>query len=119
MRRGPSSRGEAWACRVAHAGVHDVDDADLLRMITADAAAALGMAGEVGVLAAGARADLVALSPAAPDDPRDPVAVALDPATTVHRVVVGGEVLVAGGAPTALDHEDILARAREARARLC
>jgi 5-methylthioadenosine/S-adenosylhomocysteine deaminase len=112
-------RAEARACRVAHAGVHDVGDDDLLRMITADAAAVLGMAGEVGVLVPGARADLIALAPAAHDEARDPVALALDPATTVHRVVVGGEVLVSGGAPTRLDHEGILARAREARARLC
>jgi cytosine/adenosine deaminase-related metal-dependent hydrolase len=112
-------RAEARACRVAHAGVHEVGDDELLRMITCDAAAVLGMAGEVGVLAPGARADLVALAPAAHDDARDPTAVALDPATTVHRVIIGGEVLVADGTPTRLDHEGILARAREARGRLC
>jgi cytosine/adenosine deaminase-related metal-dependent hydrolase len=110
-------RGEARACRVAHAGVHDVDDGTLLRMITLDAAAALGLAGVVGSLARGRRADLLALAPAAHED--DPLAAALDPATTVRMVAVGGEVVVRDGHATRLDHDRIVAAAREARARLC
>ncbi len=111
-------RAEARACRVAHAGVHDVDDADLLDMITRGGAAALGMDGEVGSLVPGAHADLLVLAPAGPAGD-DPVAVALDAATTVRSVVVAGDVVVHEGHPTRLDHDEILARARDARARLC
>lgn len=111
-------RAEARACRVAHAGVHDVGDADLLDMITRGGAAALGMEGEVGALVPGAHADLLVLAPAGRGGD-DPVAVALDAATTVRSVVVGGEVVVHEGHPTRLDHDEILAGARDARARLC
>ncbi len=112
-------RAEARACRVAHAAVHDVGDRDLLRMITTEAARALGMGDEVGALAPGLRADLIALAPATHDDAVPPESVALDPATTVHMVAVEGRELVLGGTPTELDHEGILAGAREARGRLC
>ncbi len=111
-------RAEARACRVAHAGVHEVADDELLRMITVDAAAALGLAGELGSLAPGLRADLLVLAPAGPVGD-DPVGAALDPATTVRMAAVGGEVLVRDGHATRVDHDEILARARDARARLC
>lgn len=111
-------RGEARACRVAHAGIHEVGDAELLRMITLDAAAIIGMADEVGSLEPGKRADLVALAPAAEPGP-EPEAAALDPATTVRLVTIDGAEVVRDGRPTEIDGEAVLAAAREARSRLC
>lgn len=111
-------RAEARACRVAHAGVHEVADEDLLRMITIDAALAIGMEDRVGSLEPGKRADLLALAPAA-DPGDDPLAAALDPATTVRMVAIDGEVVVDHGRPLALDQDAVLARARQARERLC
>lgn len=63
-------------------------------------------------------ADLLVLAPTHPVGD-DPVAAALDAATTVRLSAVGGEVVVRDGHPTHVDHDEILARAREVRARLC
>ncbi len=49
-------RAEARACREAHARVSPLDDDALLRLITIDAARAIGMEGAVGSLAPGRRA---------------------------------------------------------------
>jgi cytosine/adenosine deaminase-related metal-dependent hydrolase len=111
-------RAEARACRVAHAGVYEVADEDLLRMITIDAAIALGMQDRVGSLETGKRADLLALAPAG-EVGDDPLAAVLDPATTVRLVAIDGEVVVDHGRPVGIDQDAVLARAREARDRLC
>jgi hypothetical protein len=50
------------------------------------------------------------------DDPRT---AALDAATSVRAVVVGGEVLLRDGAAVRVDRESVRARAAEARGRLC
>ena len=82
-RRGPAAG--------AHAGVHALDAAALLRLITRERRRALGMEDEVGGARPGARAPTC--SRCAPggggDDPED---LALDPRRTVEVVVVDGEV---------------------------
>ena len=89
---------------------------ELLRMATLGGAQALGLDGEVGSLAPGKRADLVALRPAKPV--RDPAAAAMAAGTSVDVVVASGEVVVSGGRALVADADGIDARAREARERL-
>jgi len=110
-------RAEARACRATHAGWLDLDAEATLRLITIDAARVIGLDAEVGRLAPGTRADLVALRPERPDD--DPWEAALDARTAVRAVVVDGEVLLRDGAPTRVDAAEVRTRAAEARGRLC
>jgi 5-methylthioadenosine/S-adenosylhomocysteine deaminase len=104
-------RAEARAC----AG-DDLSAADRLRLATLGGAEVLGVAGEVGGLAPGLRADLIGLRPAGPVG--EPHRAALDPTTRVRVVVGSGEVLVSRGRPLVADAEAIDARAAEARERL-
>jgi len=110
-------RAEARAARDLHAAALDLRAADLLRLATAGGAEALGMEGEVGALAPGLRADLVALA-----DPGGGGSVeerAMDPAATVRLVAVDGEILLRDGDPARADGGAIGRDAAEARARLC
>ena len=95
---------------------HGVPAAELLRLATRGGAEALGAEDEVGSLAPGLRADLVALRPAGPV--RDPAEAALDEATTVELVVSGGERLIDRGRRLAAGAGDLDTRAGEARRRL-
>jgi 5-methylthioadenosine/S-adenosylhomocysteine deaminase len=104
-------RAEARACAGG-----DLSAAEVLRLATLGGAEVLGLAGEVGGLAPGLRADLVALRPAGPVG--EPHRAALDPAARVRVVIASGEVLVSRGRPLAADAEAIDARAAEARERL-
>jgi 5-methylthioadenosine/S-adenosylhomocysteine deaminase len=108
-------RAEARACARVHGGAIAADE--LLRMATLGGAEVLGLADEVGTLAPGRRADLVALRPAAPAG-GDPAATALAEDTVVDLVVAAGEVLVRDGRPLLEAAGAIDARAREARQRL-
>jgi 5-methylthioadenosine/S-adenosylhomocysteine deaminase len=110
-------RAEARAARDLHAGAAGLDAAVLLRLATAGGAEALGMEGEVGALAPGLRADLVALADPGGGGPAE--ARALDPAATVHLVAVDGEILLRDGDPVRADGGTIDRDAAEARARLC
>ena len=111
-------RAEARACRDLHAGVRELSPPELLRLVTLGAAETLGMEREVGAIAPGRRADLIAVSP--PRAPGDaPEAWALDARAAVDLVVVDGEVLLRDGSPQRLDAEPIHRAAAEARARLC
>lgn len=110
-------RAEARACRRAHAEVHPLDDGALLRLITADAARAVGMEATVGSLAPGLRADLLAVAPAG--DRTAPEGLLMDPRSTVEMVVIDGDVAVERGVATGLDGERLRARAAEVRQRLC
>jgi 5-methylthioadenosine/S-adenosylhomocysteine deaminase len=111
-------RAEARACATTHAGDGAPSPEELLAMITLEAARALGRDDQVGALAPGRRADLLALRPPA-GAVDDPVAAALDPAATVDVVAVDGEPLVRDGLALHADAEAIEARAHEARERLC
>jgi cytosine/adenosine deaminase-related metal-dependent hydrolase len=108
-------RAEARACARVHGGAMAAEE--LLRMATLGGAEVIGLDGEVGSLAPGKRADLVALRPAAPAGD-DPAGAALAADTRVDVVVAAGEVLVSGGRPRLATAEAIDARAREARERL-
>ena len=110
-------RAEARACRLAHRGTLDLDDITALRLITIDAARAIGLDHEVGSLEPGKRADLVSLGALTPTD--DPYAAALHADTTVRAVVVEGEVLLHEGSPSRVDAAEIRSYADEARGRLC
>jgi 5-methylthioadenosine/S-adenosylhomocysteine deaminase len=110
-------RAEARAARDLQAGAVDLPAAELLRLATAGGAEALGMEGEVGALAPGLRADLVAV--ADPGGDAGPEARAMDPAAAVHLVAVDGEILLRDGDPTRADGGTIDRDAAEARARLC
>ena len=112
-------RAEARAARDLHAGAVDLGAAELLRLATAGGAAALGLAGEVGALAPGMRADLVALTDPDPGGGAPVEARAMDPAATVSVVVVDGEILLRDGDPARADGATIDRDAAEARARLC
>jgi 5-methylthioadenosine/S-adenosylhomocysteine deaminase len=107
-------RAEARACALAHGDA--VSAPELLRLATQGGAEALGLEGEVGGLAPGMRADLVALRPSGRVD--DPHRTALDAGTRVGLVVTSGEVAVRDGRPLAVDAEAVDARADEARKRL-
>jgi 5-methylthioadenosine/S-adenosylhomocysteine deaminase len=110
-------RAEARACREAHAPVRSLDDAALLRLITTEAARALGMADQVGSLAPGRRADLVAIAPGRSDGP--PESLALDASGTVELVAIDGEIAFERGIAAGLDAGRVRARAAEIRQRLC
>ena len=110
-------RAEARACRRAHAPVRELGDATLLRLITADAARAIGMAEMVGSLAPGRRADLLAVAPAGSEGA--PERLFLDARSTVEVVAIDGEVAFERGVATGLDAARVRARAAEVRQRLC
>jgi 5-methylthioadenosine/S-adenosylhomocysteine deaminase len=110
-------RAEARAARELQAGAVDLTAAELLRLATLGGAEALGMEGEVGALAPGLRADLVAL--ADPGGGRPVEERVLDPAAAVHVVAVDGEILLRDGDPERVDGRVIDRDSAEARARLC
>lgn len=92
--------------------------ADLLRMATSEAAAALGIAHLVGSLEVGKRADVIAVDRRGPHlQPwHDPVANLVYAArgSDVRAVFVDGQALVLDGRPVLLDAERTLADAAQA-----
>jgi cytosine/adenosine deaminase-related metal-dependent hydrolase len=87
----------------------------ILEMATRGGAAALGLGGELGSIAPGMRADLVAVSRRAahlypPDLPVERL-VFFATAADVSHVMVDGELLLQHGVPTRLDGAAILGRA--------
>lgn len=111
-------RAEARACGEAHADAAPLQPDELLRLATLGGAEALGLAGAVGTIEPGKRADLVALTPPAGTPAADPAAAALDADADVALVMVDGVAVYREGASLALDREAILIRAEEARSRL-
>jgi cytosine/adenosine deaminase-related metal-dependent hydrolase len=75
--------------RAAAAQNPDVGGADVLRMATLDAAEALGIEYDVGSLAVGKRADLIAL----PCNSADPIEAIISSAANVERVWLAGQPL--------------------------
>ena len=84
----------------------------LMALATIGGARVLGLDAEVGSLAPGKRADLVALR-TAPGSPRDPFAAALAPGTQVTTVVIDGDVALAEGRPAGIDAAEVETAAAE------
>ncbi|NMC20025.1 MAG: amidohydrolase family protein [Thermogutta sp.] len=79
----------------AGAGLPGLSPKDLLEMVTAIPARALGVDGEIGTLEPGKRADLTAVAVSQNSD--DPYAALLGPEATVSRVWLAGQPVVAQG----------------------
>jgi 5-methylthioadenosine/S-adenosylhomocysteine deaminase len=113
-------RAEARAAQLVHGAAGDPPSAEaLMRMATLGGARVLGMEGEIGALAPGARADMVALRPSAPFAGGDPYEALLHPHARVVHVWVDGEALLRDGVPARVDPVAVAADAAEARAALC
>lgn len=107
-----------WHQWVAQRSQHALPPGKALRMITIDAARALGVDAEVGSLEVGKAADLIAV------DLRQPHLTPWYPETLPHllvhyatgrdvrHVVANGEVLVSDGRCVRIDLPEVLARAR-------
>jgi 5-methylthioadenosine/S-adenosylhomocysteine deaminase len=110
-------RAEARACRALF-GDAAPPAAQLVRMITHDAARALGMGDTVGALEPGMRADLLVLEHPDAAVTGDPHALVLDAAARVRRVTVDGVTVLADGVPLQADASEIDDLARTIAARL-
>jgi 5-methylthioadenosine/S-adenosylhomocysteine deaminase len=110
-------RAEARACGAVF-GDAAPPVAQLVRMITHDAARALGMGDRIGAIAPGMRADLLVLHHPEAGGDADPHALALDAAATVSRVMVDGREVARDGAPVRVDGEAIASAAHAITARL-
>jgi 5-methylthioadenosine/S-adenosylhomocysteine deaminase len=110
-------RAEARAC-AALFGDAAPPAAQLVRMITHDAARALGMGDRVGALEVGMRADLLVLEHPDATGAADPSALVLDPAANVREVIVDGRPVLSGGSPLRADAAEIGELARTIAARL-
>lgn len=109
------------AARLRGAG-HEVNARTALRWATANGAAALDLAGEVGALAAGMKADLVLLDARAPNlrPIVDGVGVIVHSGVgaNVETVLVDGRVVLEGGRPTRFDGDEVVAAAQAVATRL-
>jgi cytosine/adenosine deaminase-related metal-dependent hydrolase len=90
----------------------------VLELATIEGARSLGMAGDVGSLTPGKRADLILVETGSPNlsvftDPAHMLVTAAQPAN-VDTVIVGGHILKRGGTLTRLDPAQISAEARMA-----
>jgi cytosine/adenosine deaminase-related metal-dependent hydrolase len=99
-----------------------LDAWDMLGMATRDAARALGLEGEIGSIAVGLRADIVAVQARAahlwpPDQPVGRLAFYAN-AADVGFVMVDGRILMQGRSVLAIDPEAVLDRAADAYARM-
>jgi 5-methylthioadenosine/S-adenosylhomocysteine deaminase len=112
---------EMWLAAIVQKGVRrdpTVLPADaVLRMATADGAAALGMADEVGALEVGRRADLVVIDPltanfATAADPVSALVTALK-SENVEHVLCDGEWVLRDRRITTVDEAAVLAEAAE------
>jgi 5-methylthioadenosine/S-adenosylhomocysteine deaminase len=110
-----------WHQWMAHESQDVLPHAKALRMITIDAARALGLADEIGSLEVGKRADVIAIDFDRPHlTPMTSVPVLLTHYASGHDVdlvVVDGAVLVREGRVRSVDVDEVLEQAREEAAR--
>lgn len=103
--------------------ISELDDArwigaaQALRMATANGARLIGQAGQLGVIAPGARADLTIIDARRPlhqpfGDPWNHL-LAYETGANVETVLVAGEVVLRDGRPTKVDQDAILAEAAD------
>lgn len=113
-------RAEGRACQTIHAACDaSPSDREIVDMLTRGGAAALGRGDEIGAIAPGMRADLVALRPGQCLGGDDPFAVIMDAAAVVSDVIVAGRELVRDGRVVRVDPDELGDRVVEARRRLC
>jgi len=110
-----------WHQWLAHRSQEVLPPGKALRMVTIDAARALGMDGEIGSLEAGKRADVITVDLDRPHlTPQAFVPQLLTyyvNGNDVDTVIVDGRVLLRGGGTTGVDAEAILENARAEAAR--
>lgn len=92
----------------------------VLELATIEGARSLGMAGEIGSLTPGKRADLILVETGSPNlgvftDPAHMLVTAAQPAN-VDTVIVDGQILKRGGVLTMLDPAQVSTEARTALA---
>jgi 5-methylthioadenosine/S-adenosylhomocysteine deaminase len=112
----------ALAINRVQGGGRDIDARAALRWATANGAAALGLAGEVGVLASGMKADVILLDADAPN--LRPIIdgfsllVHAGVGANVRSVIVDGRVLMDDGRPTRFDADEVITTAQDVATRL-
>ncbi|MEZ5079076.1 MAG: amidohydrolase family protein [Thermoleophilia bacterium] len=110
-------RAEARAAEVLHGSIAELPAPhELLELATHGSARALGMSHQIGCLAVGYRADMVAVEPwAGAAHVGDTSDAFLRGESRVRHVWVDGEAVVTDGEPRHMDRERVLTRARECR----
>jgi len=112
----------ALAINRVQGGGRAIDARAALRWATAGGAAALGLAGEVGALAPGMKADVILLDADAPNlrPIVDGVSLLVHAGVgaNVRSVIVDGRVLMDDGRPTRFDPDEVIAGAQDVATRL-
>lgn len=95
----------------------------VLELATLGGAKALGREADLGALAAGRKADLIVYDPVSPwsTPVLDPVSSLVYSSTpqNIHSVMIGGRLVLEGGAITTVDEEKILRETQRLAAELC
>jgi len=112
----------ALAINRVQGGGRDINARAALRWATANGAAALGLAGVVGALAAGMKADVILLDADAPNlrpiIDGFSIIVHSGVGANVRSVIVDGRVLLDDGRPTRFDADEVIAAAQDVATRL-
>jgi 5-methylthioadenosine/S-adenosylhomocysteine deaminase len=110
-------RQAANLARLVRADPAAISASDIVLAATLEGARALGMQDSIGSIEVGKRADLAVLDLQSPHlvPIRDPYTAVVFAAGRgdVRHVVVDGEVVVADGASTRIDHAEVIADARQ------
>jgi 5-methylthioadenosine/S-adenosylhomocysteine deaminase len=112
----------ALAINRVQGGGRDIDARAALRWATANGAAALGLAEEVGALALGMKADVILLDADAPNlrPIIDGVSLLVHAGVgaNVRSVIVDGRILMDEGRPTRFDAREVILAAQDVATRL-
>ncbi len=114
LRAEARAAGEAAARRGA-----PISAVDMLALATTGSARVIGREHDLGAIAPGMRADLVAVQPFDVSMAQfDTAAAVLDQRSRVTWVMIDGQVLIEGGYHARMDAEGVIADARQARAQM-